>query len=34
MDDKSTIIYNPRITVSGIPEEAQEYMLGARSALD
>ena len=34
VDDKSTIIYNPRITVSGIPEGVQEYMLGARSALD
>ena len=34
VDDKSTIIYNPRITVSGIPEGAQEYMLGARSVLD
>jgi len=32
--DKATIIYNSGITVSGIPEEAQEYMLGSRSALD
>lgn len=32
--DKTTIIYNSGITVSGIPEEAQEYMLGSRSALD
>lgn len=32
--DKSTIVYNSGITVSGIPEEAQEYKLGSRSALD
>ncbi len=32
--DKSTIIYNSNITISGIPAEAHEYMLGARSALD
>ncbi|MFJ4046680.1 DEAD/DEAH box helicase [Microbacterium sp. NPDC089987] len=32
--DKTTIIYNSDITISGIPEEAQEYMLGSRSALD
>jgi len=32
--DKSTIIYNSSITVSDIPEEAQEYLLGSRSALD
>lgn len=32
--DKSTIIYNSDITISGIPEEAHEYMLGSRSALD
>jgi predicted helicase len=34
VDDKSTIIYNDDITVSGIPVEAQDYMLGSRSALD
>ncbi|WP_416442559.1 DEAD/DEAH box helicase [Leucobacter sp. HNU] len=33
-DDKRTIIYNDDITLSGIPEEAQEYLLGSRSALD
>jgi predicted helicase len=33
-DNKTKIIYNDGITLSGIPEEAQEYMLGARSALD
>lgn len=32
--DKTTILYNSGITVSGIPLEAQEYMLGSRSALD
>ncbi len=33
-DNKTTIIYNDDITLSGIPEEAQEYLLGSRSALD
>ncbi len=32
--DKTTIRYNSYITLSGIPEEAQEYMLGSRSGLD
>ncbi|MBA4248552.1 MAG: damage-inducible protein [Microbacterium sp.] len=32
--DKTKVIYNSGITLSGIPEEAQEYMLGSRSALD
>ena len=32
--DKTTIQYNSRITITGIPEEAQEYMLGSRSGLD
>lgn len=32
--DKSTVIYNGGITVSGIPDEAHEYMLGSRSAID
>ncbi len=32
--DKTTIVYNSGITVSGLPLEAQEYMLGSRSALD
>ena len=31
--DYSTIIYNPKVTITGIPEEAEEYMLGSRSAL-
>ena len=33
-DNKTTIIYNDGITLTSIPEEAQEYMLGSRSALD
>jgi predicted helicase len=32
--DKSTIVYNDLITLSGIPPEAHEYMLGSRSALE
>ena len=33
-ENKTTIIYNDDITLTGIPEEAQEYLLGSRSALD
>ncbi|WP_307858269.1 DEAD/DEAH box helicase [Cellulomonas fulva] len=32
--DRSTIVYNSRITVSGIPDEAHEYMLGSRSGIE
>ncbi|MFE6508293.1 DEAD/DEAH box helicase [Nocardioides sp. NPDC057767] len=32
--DRSTIKYNDRITVSGIPEEAYRYMIGSRSAIE
>ncbi|MGI8417395.1 MAG: DEAD/DEAH box helicase [Nakamurella sp.] len=32
--DKSRIIYNPRITVAGIPDQAHQYMLGSRSAIE
>lgn len=32
--DKTRIPYNSRISLGGIPAVAQEYMLGARSALD
>lgn len=32
--DKSSIVYNSRITVSGIPEDAHRYMLGSRSAIE
>ncbi len=33
VDDKTTLIYNPKVTIVGIPEEAERYMLGSRSAL-
>jgi len=32
--DRTTIIYNPHITLSGIPEEAHRYMLGPKSAIE
>lgn len=32
--DKSRLAYNPFVEIAGIPLEAQEYMLGSRSALD
>ena len=32
--DKTTVIYNSRITLSGIPEEAYRYQLGSRSAVE
>jgi predicted helicase len=32
--DKTVVVVNPRVTLSGIPLAAQEYLLGARSALD
>jgi predicted helicase len=32
--DRSTVIYNPRITLSGIPEAAYRYQLGSRSAIE
>jgi predicted helicase len=32
--DTSAIVYNSRITVSGIPDEAYEYTLGSRSAVE
>ncbi|WJY99834.1 Type III restriction enzyme, res subunit [Corynebacterium hansenii] len=32
-DDRTEIIYNSKVTISGIPARADEYMLGARSAL-
>lgn len=32
--DKSTLVYNSNLTLSGIPDEAHEYMLGSRSALE
>ena len=32
--DKSTIVYNAHITLRDIPEQAHDYVLGTRSALD
>jgi len=32
--DKSAVVVNERLTLSGIPPEAHEYLLGSRSALD
>ncbi|MGD8151389.1 type ISP restriction/modification enzyme [Ornithinimicrobium sp. Y1694] len=32
--DRSSIVYNSRITLTGIPEEAYRYMLGSRSAVE
>ncbi|GGE60757.1 type ISP restriction/modification enzyme [Nesterenkonia cremea] len=32
--DKTRLVYNYNITLSGIPDEAHEYMLGSRSALE
>lgn len=32
--DRSTVVYNSHITVSGIPADAHEYMLGSRSAIE
>ena len=31
--DHSTIVYNPYVTITGIPEEAERYLLGSRTAL-
>ena len=33
-DNKTAIVFNDDIVLTGIPEEAQEYLLGSRSALD
>lgn len=33
INDTTSIIYNPRVTISGIPAEAEGYQLGSRSAL-
>jgi len=32
--DRTTIVYNDRITVRGLPEGAYRYMLGSRSAIE
>ncbi|OKX96156.1 DEAD/DEAH box helicase [Corynebacterium glutamicum] len=33
VDDRTTMIYNPKVTIMSIPLEADQYMLGSRSAL-
>ncbi|WP_322783117.1 DEAD/DEAH box helicase [Actinomyces bowdenii] len=33
-DDKASIVYNEHVTISGIPIQAQDYLLGSRSGLD
>ncbi|HJF13162.1 DEAD/DEAH box helicase [Corynebacterium falsenii] len=33
VNDVTKIIYNTKVTISGIPAEAEEYVLGSRSAL-
>lgn len=33
VDDITTLIYSPKVTITGIPEDANRYTLGARSAL-
>ncbi|MGJ3558878.1 type ISP restriction/modification enzyme [Streptomyces sp. INA 01156] len=32
--DRSTIVYNTRVKLTNIPEEAYRYQLGARSAIE
>ncbi|HRY09596.1 MAG TPA: hypothetical protein P5544_06450, partial [Candidatus Nanopelagicales bacterium] len=32
--DRSAVVYNSRITLSGIPEQAYRYQLGSRSAIE
>jgi predicted helicase len=32
--DKSSIVYNSKIILSGIPEDSHRYILGSRSALE
>ena len=32
--DKTKLIYNARVSLSGIPDQAHRYMLGARSAIE
>lgn len=33
-DDKSQIIYNPYVTITGIPSEAYEYVVNGKSAIE
>jgi len=32
--DRSTVVYNSSLTLTGIPEQGHEYMLGSRSAVE
>ncbi len=32
--DRSAIIYNGKVTIAGIPDQAHHYMLGSKTALD
>lgn len=34
VDDRSTVIYNARITLRGIPEDAWDYVVNGKAALD
>ncbi|GAA4826352.1 hypothetical protein GCM10023353_39460 [Tomitella cavernea] len=33
VDDHTAIVYNPKVTIAGIPAAAERYLLGSRSAL-
>jgi predicted helicase len=33
VDDHTKLIYNTKVTITGIPEDAERYMVGSRSAL-
>ena len=33
VEDRTTIVYNTKVTIAGIPDDAERYMLGSRSAL-
>ncbi|WP_109523547.1 DEAD/DEAH box helicase [Nocardia aurea] len=33
IDDRTTIVYNAKVTITSIPESAERYLLGSRSAL-
>src|SRR5699024_7158033 len=33
VDDQTTILYNSKVTITGIPPETNDYLLGSRSAL-
>ncbi len=33
VEDRTAIVYNPKVIIAGIPEDAERYLLGSRSAL-